>query len=54
MKRFVSYEEGSNGTFTENEMCKLYDDKVDKSEYPDYDCWVCDMLRSGVFEEEEK
>ncbi len=48
--RFVSYEEGSAGVFSEREMYRLWQTRADKSEYPDFPCWKQDMLRSGVFE----
>ncbi len=32
-----------------DEMADLYRKQVDKKEYPDYDCWISDMLKSGVF-----
>ena len=50
MKKYISYEEGSKGTFTEQEMENLYDEVVDKEEYADYQDWFHDMLKSGVFE----
>lgn len=51
MKKYISYEEGSNGIFTEEEMQKIYTKQVNKEEYPDYESWLHDMLKSGVFEE---
>ena len=50
MKKYVSYEEGSEGKFTEQEMEDLYNEVVDKEEYADYEDWKWDVLRSGVFE----
>lgn len=29
---------------------KVYRNLVDKVEYPDFECWKADMLKSGVFE----
>lgn len=49
MKKYISYEEGSKGTFTEREMKNIYVKVVDKEEYADHDIWIDDMLRSGVF-----
>lgn len=51
MKKYISYEEGSNGIFTEEEMQKIYTEQVNKEEYPDFKSWLHDMLKSGVFEE---
>ena len=51
MKKYIGYEEGSNGTFTEKEMQTLYTEQVNKEEYSDYESWLYDMLKSGVFEE---
>jgi len=48
---YISYEEGNEGVFTLEEMQVLYITKVDKKEYPDFDGWLLDMLKSGVFEE---
>lgn len=51
-KKFVTYEEPFEGeTFTESEMADLYEQEVNKEEYPDFECWMIDMLKSGVFEE---
>ena len=32
-----------------DEMEDLYQKQVDKKEYPDYDYWLSDMLKSGIF-----
>lgn len=50
MTLYVSYEQGIEGTFTENEMIQLYNCEVDKDEYQEFDSWIYDMLKSGVFE----
>ena len=50
MKKYISYEEGSNGAFTHEEIQKLYKEEVNKKEYPDFEIWLHDMLKSGVFE----
>ena len=51
--RYVSYEEPfKNKIFTEKQMREVYRDMVNKKEYPDFDCWISDMLKSGVFETE--
>lgn len=52
MTKYISYEEGSNGTFTEKEMQKIYTEKVNKEEYQNYELWLHDMLKSGVFEKQ--
>lgn len=47
---FITYEEPFAGkTFIMSNMKKIYNDMVDKSEYSDFECWMIDMLRSGVF-----
>lgn len=50
MKKYVSYEPEISGEYTEEELFQLYENMVDKTEYPDFDGWKWDMLRSGVFE----
>lgn len=50
MSRFISYEQGSEGIYTEEGMQNLYSSSVDKKEYSDYVDWEIDMLKSGVFE----
>ena len=37
-------------SFTINQLHEVYRDLADKKEYPDFDCWFTDMLKSGVFE----
>lgn len=50
--KYITYEEPLKGkTFTENQMHEVYRDLADKAEYPDFECWKTDMLKSGVFEE---
>lgn len=52
---FVTYEEPlAGGKFTYNQMEEIYRDMADKEEYPDFQTWLHDMLKSGVFEEEIK
>ncbi len=55
MKLYTTYEEPLKGrTFTEKQMYEVYRDMADKNEYPDFECWFSDMLKSGVFEEMEE
>lgn len=52
MKKYTTYEEPLQGrVFNEKQMYEVYRDLADKNEYPDYECWLHDMLKSGVFEE---
>lgn len=52
MKRYITYEEPLQGrTFTESQMHEIYRDMADKNEYPDFETWIIDMLKSGIFEE---
>lgn len=50
---YVSYEIGSEGRYTESEMRRLYESEVDHDEYGTFEDWKIDMLKSGVFEQEE-
>lgn len=48
---YITYEEPlKDKTFTEKQMHEAYRDLADKAEYPDFECWKLDMLKSGVFE----
>lgn len=48
---YITYEEPFKGKcFTEKGMRKVYRDMADKAEYPDFECWKIDMLKSGIFE----
>lgn len=53
VRTFTTYEEPflQGRTFTERQMYEVYRDLADKNEYPDFECWFSDMLKSGVFEE---
>ncbi|MDR2277354.1 MAG: hypothetical protein LBE23_05805 [Vagococcus sp.] len=51
MKKYISYEEGCEGIYTEENLKKSYDEVVIKDEYPDYELWKYDMLRTKVFRE---
>lgn len=49
MKKYITYEEPLQGKiFTEKQMYEVYRDMADKKEYPDFECWFTDMLKSGV------
>ena len=51
-KRFITYEEPLQGRiFTYSQMKEVYRDLADKKEYPDFETWFFDMLKSGVFKE---
>lgn len=51
--KYTTYEEPLKGqSFTYNQIQEVYRDFADKEEYPDFDCWLSDMLKSGVFEKE--
>ena len=52
MKSYVTYEEPfQDCIFTKKQMHEVYRDLTDKQEYPTFDIWFGDMLKSGVFEE---
>ena len=52
---YVTYEEPLKGKcFTEKQMHEVYRHMADKAEYPDFECWFTDMLKSGVFEKIEE
>lgn len=52
MKLYITYEEPfENRKFNSNQIKEVYRDMADKAEYPDFECWISDMLKSGVFEE---
>lgn len=47
---YVTYEENIRGyVYSGDDMHCLYEEQVDKKEYPDFDCWLSDMLRTGIF-----
>lgn len=51
MKIYITYEAPlENRCFTEKQMHEVYRDLADKNEYPTFDIWFSDMLKSGVFE----
>ena len=48
---YITYEKPLKGKcFTEKQMHEVYRDLADKTEYPDFEYWKMDMIRSGVFE----
>lgn len=49
-KIYTSYESDIQGEYTTEEMQVLYNTLVNKDEYPDFECWLYDMTKSGVFE----
>lgn len=50
LKMYISYEEPFNGkAFTSSQMHDVYRDMADKTEYQDFETWLYDMIKSGVF-----
>lgn len=50
MNRYITYEAPfQNRTFTENQIKQVYQDLVNKNEYPDFNIWIFDMLKIGIF-----
>lgn len=53
-KIFRTYEEPIAGReFNLKQMREIHRDLANKEEYPDFNDWLHDMLKSGVFEEDE-
>lgn len=47
---YISYEEPFNGkAFTSSQMREVYRDMADKTEYQDFESWLYDMIKSGIF-----
>ena len=47
---YITYEQPFAGrSFTEHQMHNIYYLMIDKTEYPTFDGWIWDMLRSGVY-----
>ena len=47
---YVSYEQPFEGkAFTSLQMHDVYRDMADKTEYQDFETWLYDMIKSGVF-----
>lgn len=52
MKKYITYEEPfKSRTFNEKQMKEVYRDMADKAEYKDFEEWLIDMLRTGIFKE---
>lgn len=50
MAQYLTYEQPYAGqSFSLEQMEEQYISVVDKLEYPDFDTWLYDMLRSGVY-----
>ena len=49
---YITYEEPlKDRCFTESQIKEVYKALADKNEYPTFDIWFSDMLKSGVFEQ---
>ena len=47
---YVSYEQPFEGkAFTSSQMHEVYRNSVDKTEYQDFESWLYDMIKSGIF-----
>ena len=51
---YISYEEGIKDRYTLENMKSIYKKEADKTEYPTFDIWLADMIKSGVFEVREE
>lgn len=55
LNTYITYEDTGDPeypaghVYNVDEMEDLYQKQVDKKEYPDYDYWLSDMLKSGIF-----
>jgi hypothetical protein len=50
IKMYVSYEQPFEGkAFTSSQMREVYRDMTDKTEYQDFESWLYDMIKSGIF-----
>lgn len=50
IKMYVSYEQPFEGkAFTSSQIREIYRDMTDKTEYQDFDIWLYDMIKTGVF-----
>ena len=50
LKMYISYEQPFNGrSFTSSQIKEVYRDLADKEEYQDFETWLYDMIKSGVF-----
>ena len=48
---YITYEQPLSGqVFTHKQIHEVYRDMADRIEYPSFDAWMADMLKSGVFE----
>lgn len=51
MKVYTIWEDPFKGrAFSETQMNVIYDSMIEKAEYPTFEGWLWDMLRSGVFD----
>ena len=50
IKMYVSYEQPFEGkAFSSSQIREIYRDMTDKTEYQDFDIWLYDMIKTGVF-----
>lgn len=46
--------EGENGGYSILGLMLYYAENIDKKEYPDFECWKSDMIKSGLIMKEEE
>lgn len=49
MDKYACYESGFERFYTNSEMNNLYNLIIHKAEYPYFEDWLYDMLKSGIF-----
>ena len=51
--KYICYEEGLEGSYSENEVKTIYKNFINKTEYQNFDGWLFDMLKCGIFTKED-
>lgn len=50
---YLYYENGIEEPYTIETLKIYYEKEIDKLDYPDFECWMRDMIKLGIFIEKD-
>ena len=46
---YLYYENGIEESYTIETLKIYYEKEIDKTDYPDFECWMHDMIKMSIF-----
>lgn len=48
MEKWQCYEEGNEGTYTKEDLRRMWNTKIDKSNFVDFESWIAEMEKMQI------